>query len=261
LKSYRQIEGKNPVREALSGRFHVAEVLLAEGLKRDRTLQQIVDLAGAQHRPADLRWVKREVIDGRAESRSHQGVMALGEPIGYAGLADIMDLADSRRQSPLVLILDRIQDPQNLGAILRVAECSGAHGVIIPKRRAAGISPTVSKASAGAIEHVPMALVTNLVRTVEELKERGLWICGAGSSQDRPYYEQDLTGPLAIVIGSEGEGIARLLLEHCDFLVGIPLAGRVESLNAATASAVITFDALRQRQTGDRSIGQTDQKG
>ena len=180
-------------------------------------------------------------------TRNHQGVIADVAPHAYVEVQDILQKAKEKNQPPFILILDGITDPNNLGSIIRTAECAGIHGIILPKRRSASLSPVVSKVAAGAAEHIPIARVTNLTRTIEELKEAGLWILGTDAGGDTLYNRFDYQGPLAIVIGSEGEGISRLVRESCDVLLRIPMYGEINSLNAATACGLIVFEAAAKR--------------
>ena len=187
---------------------------------------------------------KKEQLDQIAPN--HQGIIAFAEPRAYASLDDIFALAAERNEDPFVIILDELEDPHNLGAIMRSAECAGAHGVIVEKRKAAGLTETVAKASAGAVEYIPCAQVTNIARTLDELKDRGLWIGGADMG-DTNFWDQSLTGPIGIVIGNEGKGIRRLVREKCDFILSIPMKGRINSLNASNAAAILMYEIRRQR--------------
>lgn len=238
-----RVEGRRPVREALrSGRAR--RVWLAEGA-HGRSAEEILAAAAAAGVPVER--LPREELDRRSPTGHHQGVMAEARPLAYAGLDDLLQRARERGEPPLILVCAEIQDPQNLGALIRVAEAAGAHGAVVPRHRSAGLTPAVARASAGAVEHLPVARVTNLARAVGELQEAGVWVCALDAEAARPLYELDLTGPLAIVVGSEGRGIPRLVRERCDLAAAIPMFGRVESLNAATAAAVALFEAARQR--------------
>lgn len=205
-------------------------------------------LASARERGIPIKEVPREELDRRALSRAHQGVIALVAPKEMTDVDAMIELARSRGEPPLIVVAAEIQDPQNLGSLIRSAEAAGAHGLIFPRHRSAPLSPAVLKASAGAAEYLLLSEVTNLSRCLEELKERGLWVCGADQNAEKVCYEVDLTGPLALVVGGEGRGIPRLVRERCDFLVRIPMSGRVGSLNAAVAGAVLLFEILRQRR-------------
>lgn len=240
--------GRNAVHEALrAGRRKVMEVTLAEGIKLQGTMARLVELARQKRIP--LRQAQRQQIDSLVRGANHQGVIAHASTYPYAGEEDILNFAKERGEAPFVLLLDCLQDPQNLGTLLRTAEAVGVHGVLIPCNRAADISPAVSNASAGAIEHLRVARVTNLVRAMEALKEAGVWVIGV---EDVPealeYRSADLDRPLALVIGSEGEGLRRLVRERCDFLVRLPMRGQINSLNAAVAGSIILYEAWRQRE-------------
>ena len=183
-----------------------------------------------------------------AQSESYQGVIALVPPFEYCDIDDILKEADNKKEDPFLLILDGIEDPHNLGAIIRTAETAGVHGVIIPKRRAASVNSTVNKVSAGAVQHMKIARVNNINETISKLKEKGIWIYGTDMNTDTYYYNQDMKGPIAIVIGGEGFGISRLVKENCDFLVKIPMKGKITSLNAAVSAGIIIYDVVRQKE-------------
>lgn len=239
------IEGRNALTEALKSGRTIDKVYLAEG-NTDRSLTRLAALAkeaGAVVVPTD-----RRKLDQMSPTGAHQGVIAAVAAHAYASVEEILALAAERGEPPLIVICDELSDPHNLGAILRTAECAGAHGVIIPKRRSVGLTAVVSKTSAGAVEYLPVARVSNLVNTIRTLKEHGVWVYGTAADADSPLYRTDLTGPAAIVIGNEGEGISRLVRESCDVLVSIPLKGNISSLNASAAAAVMLYEALRQRQ-------------
>lgn len=239
-----QLEGRNPVLEALRSGRRVHRILLARG-ERHGAVLDILRLARECGVPVEE--IDRREMDRRARTRAHQGVVALAPPRAYASLDDLLERARARGEPPFVVVAAGLQDPQNLGSLLRSAEAAGAHGVLLPERRSAGLTPAAIKASAGASEHLPVVRVVNLARTLEELKEHGLWVFGADPAGDRSYFEADLRGPLAVVVGSEGEGMPRLVRERCDGLIRIPMRGRVGSLNAAVAAAIILFEACRQR--------------
>lgn len=246
MAALERVEGRRPVLEALrSGRAQ--RVLLARGA-HGAVVDEIVEAARRAGVPVEQ--VPREELDRRSATGRHQGVMAEARPLAYADLEAILERARQRGEPPLVLLCAGIQDPQNLGAMIRVADAAGAHGVVIPKDRSASLTSAVARASAGAVEHVPVARVTNLARALAGLQEQGLWACALDAGADRVLYEIDLTGPAAIVVGSEGRGIPRLVRERCDFAARIPMWGRVESLNAATAAALALFEAARQRRFG-----------
>ncbi|MCL2852686.1 MAG: 23S rRNA (guanosine(2251)-2'-O)-methyltransferase RlmB [Defluviitaleaceae bacterium] len=238
--------GRNAVLEAINHGKPVDKVLLRkDGV--EGSLKMIA--AKARERRIVVQEVDRARLELLAGGANHQGVVALCPPQEYAEVEDMFALADERGEAPFVIVLDGVTDPHNLGAIIRTADASGAHGVIIPKRRAAGITPIVTKASAGAVAHVLVARVPNLVTVIEDLKKRGLWIAAADFGA-KAMYTRDLKGALAIVIGSEGEGVSRLVRQKCDFGVGVPMRGKLDSLNASVAAGVLMYEAVRQR-TGD----------
>ena len=193
-------------------------------------------------------YAPKSVVEGLATETSHQGVVAQVAPFSYWALEDLLDTIAHRQEVPFLVVLDQIEDPHNLGAVLRSADAAGAHGVIIPQRRAASVTSTVAKTSAGAVEYVPVCQVTNLARAIDTLKERGIWVTGADMRGDKLHTEADLTGPLALVIGSEGRGIRRLIADKCDFLVRLPMYGQVNSLNASVAAGILLYEAVRQRR-------------
>lgn len=238
------IEGRNAVLEALRAGRALDKVYIARG-ETDKALAHIAGLA--RERGVSVSDCDRRKLDAMSVTKAHQGVIAVCAVREYASLDDILALAESRGEAPFVVVCDEISDPHNLGAIIRSAECVGAHGVVIPKRRSAGLTAVVGKTSAGAAEHLPVARVANISAALKELKDRGLWVYGAAAEGSSPMWETDLTGPLALVIGSEGEGLGRLVRERCDFLVSIPLRGKVGSLNASTAAAVLMYEVLRQK--------------
>jgi 23S rRNA (guanosine2251-2'-O)-methyltransferase len=240
-----KIFGRNPVLEALKGDRSINKLIIAKGTTGG-SLSEIRAKALAKKIP--IQEVERTNLDSLAEGANHQGVMALVAARDYVEVEDILAIAKQKGEDPLILLLDEIEDPHNLGAILRSADGAGAHGVIIPKRRSASLTETVAKASAGAVEYVPVARVSNIAQTIEALKQQGIWIVGADALGDKVYWEQDMTGPLGIVVGSEGKGIGRLIKEKCDFLVGIPMKGKISSLNASVATSLILFEILRQRR-------------
>ena len=238
------IEGRNAVTEALRAGTPIDKIFIARG-ETDKTLGHIASTA----RAAGVVVVEadRRKLDYMSATKAHQGVIALAAVREYASVEDILSAARERGEAPLLVVCDEISDPHNLGAIIRTAECAGAHGVIIPKRRSAGLTAVVDKASAGALEHMAIARVPNLAAAIETLKKNGLWIYGTAAEGTNELWKTDLTGPACIVIGSEGDGISRLVREKCDFLVSIPLRGQISSLNASAAAAVLLYEALRQR--------------
>ncbi len=238
------IEGRNAVIEALRAGTAIDKIYLQKG-ETDKTLGHIASKArsaGAVVVEAD-----RRKLDAMSRTHAHQGVIALCAVREYAGVEDILRLAEDRGEAPLLVICDELSDPHNLGAVIRTAECAGAHGVIIPKRRSAGLTAVVAKTSAGAVAHVPVARVPNLPALLEELKQRGIWVFGTAADGSTPLYGADLKGPAAIVIGSEGGGMGRLVAQRCDFLVSIPMRGKLNSLNASAAAAIMLYEAVRQR--------------
>ena len=238
-----QIEGKNPVLEALRAKRPIEKIFVTEG-SRDRKIEEILKVAA--EREIIVEKVEKGYIENKAKTSVHQGIIATATPFRYRSIEEIINKARSKGESPFVLILDHIKDPHNFGAIIRTAEACGVHGIIIPKVRAVGITPGVVKASAGAVEHIPIARVTNIANTVDKLKEEGLWIAGA-SMEGELYTDHDFKGAIGIVVGSEGEGISRLVKEKCDFLLSIPMKGRINSLNVSVATSVLLYEAVRQR--------------
>lgn len=235
------IVGRNPVTEALKSGREIDKLLVSatEG-------SMIKILAMAKEKGIPAMKVEKAAMDRIAPGQAHQGVAAYTSPYEYAEMEDIFARAKAAGEEPFIIILDNLEDPHNLGAVMRTAECVGAHGVIIPKRRACGLTETVAKASAGAIEYMPCVKVTNIAQTIDELKERGIWVaaCDMGGQE---YYKADLKGAIAVVIGSEGFGISKLVREKCDFVVSMPMVGKITSLNASNAAAVIMYEVRKQR--------------
>ncbi len=238
------IEGRNAVQEALRAGRAIDKLYIARG-DSDRALGHIAGLA--RERGITVSDCDRRKLDAMSVTKAHQGVIAVCALREYASLDDILSVAEERGEPPFVIVCDEISDPHNLGAIIRSAECVGAHGVIIPKHRSAGLTAVVGKTSAGAAEHMAVAREPSLAAALDERKRRGLWVYGAAAEGSSGMWQTELTGPIALVIGSEGEGLGRLVRERCDFLVSIPLRGRVSSLNASTAAAVLMYEILRQR--------------
>jgi len=238
------VYGRNPVREVLRAGRPPRRILLATTVSR-AVEQEFLALAGA-YGVAIERLTPGELTKVAHTSR-HQGVVAEVEPFAYARLEDILARAAEREEPLLVVLLDGVQDPHNLGAIIRSAKAAGAHGVIIPRDRAVGVTPIVEKAAAGAAAHLPIVRVTNLARTMNELKAQGIWLYGAAEDAPRLYAEADFTGPSGIVLGSEGTGLRRLTREECDFLIRIPMHGKISSLNVSVAAGILLFEARRQR--------------
>ena len=238
------IWGRYPVLEALRSRRRVHRLLVAQG-PRDAGLTQVLDQARRVGVPVET--ASRRHLDELSKNANHQGVMAVTAPREYADVDDILARATALGEPPLVLVLDAIQDVQNLGSLIRTAEVVGAHGVIIPEHRAAGLTPAVDKTSAGAVEFLPVARVTNVTRTLDDLKKRGLWCIGLDGDAKTRFDQANLTGPIALVVGNEGKGISRLAREHCDLLVRVPMRGHIGSLNAAVAGSVALYEIWRQR--------------
>ena len=239
-----QLEGRNALTEALRAGRTIDKVFIADG-DTDRGLQRLA--AEAKEAGAAIVPVDRRKLDQMSFTRSHQGVIALAAAHEYYTIDDLLEEAASRGEAPLLVICDELSDPHNLGAIMRSAECAGAHGVIIPKRRSVGLTATVAKASAGAVEYMKVARVTNINNAIGELKEKGVWVYGTAAEGSVPMYKADLTGPAAIVIGNEGDGMSPLVRKNCDMLVHIPMAGRISSLNASAAASILLYEAVRQR--------------
>jgi 23S rRNA (guanosine2251-2'-O)-methyltransferase len=242
------IYGLMPVLEALrSGRRRIDEILLAQGNRAAR-LEEL--LAAARRVNIPVRQLKRAQLDRLAAGANHQGVIAIAQPASYIDLDDLLKTAPPL---PLYVLLDGVEDPHNLGAIIRTAECAGAQAVIIPEHHAVGLTETVAKASAGAVEYLPIARVTNLVHAIDELKSRNIWVVGVEADSRVNYTNWDFKVATALVFGSEGKGVRRLVKEHCDTLVSIPLLGRVTSLNVSVAAAILLYEAVRQRQAAGNS--------
>jgi 23S rRNA (guanosine2251-2'-O)-methyltransferase len=246
-----KLTGIHAVKEALEARRPIDRIAIAKG-RQDTRVEEIVQLARKQGVP--VRFEERGQLDRLANSKDHQGVVALAAARAAASLEDILAHANAAApgQLGLIVLLDGVEDPHNLGAIIRTALAAGAHGVVIPERRAAGLTDTVARASAGALAHLPVAKVTNLVRTMEELKEAGYWLVGLDEQGDKNYTEVDYTSPVGIVLGSEGQGLHELTRKRCDFVVSLPTTGPVKSLNVSVAAGVVLFEALRQRNTRAR---------
>lgn len=236
--------GRNAVAEALKAGRGINKLLLAEG-DREGSIAEI--LALARERGSVCQFVERGKIESIAGGHRHQGVLAYVAPVEYADVEEILHRAEKRGEQPFLLLLDELEDPHNLGALLRTADATGVHGVLLPKRRSVPLNATVAKTSAGAIEYVPVAHIGNVAQTLKGLKEKGFWVAGADMEGQQPYYEANLTGPLVLVVGSEGKGMSRLTREACDFLVSLPMAGRINSLNASVAGSILMYEAMRQR--------------
>ena len=239
-----QLEGRNALTEALKSGRTIDKVFVAAG-DTDRGLQRLA--AQAKEAGAVVVPVDRRKLDQMSTTRAHQGIIALAAAHVYYTIDDILEEAASRGETPLIVTCDELSDPHNLGAIMRSAECAGAHGVIIPKRRSVGLTATVAKASAGAVEYMKVARVTNINACLSELKEKGVWIYGTAAEGSIPMYKADLTGPAAIVIGNEGDGMSQLVRKNCDVMVHIPMKGKITSLNASAAASILLYEAVRQR--------------
>lgn len=239
-----QLEGRNALQEALRSGRTIDKVFIASG-ETDRGLQRLA--AEAKEAGAVVVPVDRRKLDAMSFTHAHQGVITLAAAHEYCTIDDILEEAASRGENALIVICDELTDPHNLGAIMRSAECAGAHGVIIPKRRSVGLTATVAKASAGAVEYMKVARVTNINQAISELKEKGVWIFGTAAEGSIPMYKADLTGPAAIVIGNEGDGMSPLVRKNCDVTVNIPMRGRISSLNASAAASILLYEAVRQR--------------
>lgn len=237
------IIGKNPVIEALKSERDINKIFIAEGSQGGQ-MQQVIGLAKSAG--VLVQFVPKKKIDQMAEG-NHQGVIAQVAAYQYAEIDDLFAAAEKKNEAPFFVLLDEIEDPHNLGSIMRTADAVGAHGIIIPKRRAVGLTATVAKASTGAIEYIPVVRVTNMARTIDELKERGVWIAGTDAKGKQDYRQFDGTMPIGLVIGSEGKGMGRLIRDKCDFLIRLPMAGHVTSLNASVASALLMYEVYRKR--------------
>lgn len=238
------IEGKNAIIEAIRAGRQIDKVYVA-GSETDKAIGFII--ASAREAGAAIVETDRRKLDSMSRTKAHQGVIAMAAAKEYCTIEDILNNARDKGEKPLIIVCDELSDPHNLGAVIRSAECAGAHGVIIPKRRSAGLTPIVTKASAGAVEHMPIAKVTNITAALGQLKKEGVWIFGAAADSSTELYKADLKDSAAIVIGSEGEGMGRLVSESCDFLISIPMKGKIPSLNASAAAAILLYEAVRQR--------------
>ncbi|TWT23009.1 23S rRNA (guanosine(2251)-2'-O)-methyltransferase RlmB [Planomicrobium sp. CPCC 101110] len=237
------IGGKNPVLEALRADRDINKIWVAEGVQK-KGITELLQLA--KDKGVLVQFVPKKKIDGLTDS-NHQGIAAAVAAYNYASLDDLFDAAASRSEDPFFLILDELEDPHNLGSIMRTADAVGVHGLIIPKRRAVGLTAVVAKASTGAIEHIPVVRVTNLSQTVDELKKRGVWIAGTDAKESADYRQMDAALPLAVIIGSEGKGMSRVLRDKCDFLYQLPMVGHVTSLNASVAASLLMYEVYRKR--------------
>lgn len=239
------LAGKHPVLEAMKAGRAINKIFMASQAQR-HLVQPIMEEAKA--RGIVVQQVEKSKLDRLVPDMQHQGVVAQAAAVAYVEVDELLARAAERGEAPLIVLLDEVEDPHNLGSVLRTADCTGVHGVIVPKRRSAGLTAVVAKTSAGAVEYVPVARVANLVQTMEKLKEAGLWIAGADAGAKEGFYDTNLTGPLAIVIGNEGQGLSRLVRERCDFILSLPMVGQINSLNASVAAGVILYEVVRQRQ-------------
>ena len=237
------VAGRNAVMEVLKGNRSVNRLLVANG-SSEGSMREIIALA--KEKGINIQFYDRSKLDAMAPGIRHQGVLAQVPPVQYAELEDILQIARDRNEPPFIVLLDELEDPHNLGAILRTADAAGVHGVLIPKHRSCPLSATVAKTSAGAVEHVPVARIGNMVQTIKKLKKEGLWVAAA-DMDGTDYYDTDLTGSLLLVIGSEGQGVGRLIKEQCDFVVRIPMVGKINSLNASVAGSILMYEAMKQR--------------
>ena len=244
------IEGRNAVTEALRAGVAIDKIFIARG-ETDSALGHIASTA--REKGIVVVDADRRKLDTMSRTHSHQGVIAQAAVREYASVDDILAAAREKGENPLIVVCDELSDPHNLGAVIRTADAAGAHGVIIPKRRSAGLTAVVAKTSAGAVAHVPVARVANLTSLLKELKEEGIWVFGAAAEGSTSLYQADFKGPAAIVIGSEGTGMSRLVEETCDFTVSIPMLGKINSLNASAAAAVLLYEAVRQRRSAEPS--------
>lgn len=240
------IEGRNAVTEALRAGVTIDKIYIARG-ETDASLGHIA--SAARSKGVVVVEADRKKLDYMSATHAHQGVIALAAVREYASVDDILNIAREKGEAPLIVVCDELSDPHNLGAVIRTAECAGAHGVIIPKRRSAGLTAIVAKTSAGAVAHIPVARVPNIPMLLKDLKEEGVWVFGSSAEGTTPLHKADLKGSAAIVIGSEGDGMGRLVTECCDFNVSIPMRGKLNSLNASAAAAILLYEAVRQRMS------------
>ena len=239
-----QIEGRNAVLELLESDKDINKIYITKGELKG-SINKIIAIAN--EKKVIIVQKDKKQMDMMAQSENYQGVIAVVPPYEYVDVEDILEVAKERNEDPFILILDGIEDTHNLGAIIRTAETAGVHGIIIPKRRAAQVNSTVSKVASGALEYMKIARVNNITDTISKLKDKGVWVCGTAIDADKFYYDQNLTGPLAIVIGNEEKGISDLVKRNCDFLVKIPMKGKVTSLNASVSTGIIVYEAVKQR--------------
>lgn len=239
------IAGRNPVTEAIKGGRHINKIFIASS-SRPGSFHDIIQLAKEQG--IVVQEVDAAKLDGLVPGVRHQGIVATVAAKEYVDLEDVLVSIENNREQPLLVLLDELEDPHNFGAILRTCDAVGVHGVLIPKRRGVMLTATVARTSAGAIEHVPVVRIGNIAQTIEKLKKRGYWVVGADMDGEQVYYKSNLSGPLVVVLGGEGKGIGRLVKEQCDFLVRIPMCGKVNSLNVSVAGSLLLYEVLRQRE-------------
>lgn len=252
-----RLEGRNAVLEALQGGRKIRKILIAKGIKPGANLNLILKLA--RERGVKISYLERSELDRIAQTRVHQGILAEAEPLSFVALTELLNSLAQQGQAPFLLVLDGITDPQNFGSLIRSAEGMGVHGVIFSRRRSAPVTPAVAKASAGALEHIPLVQVSNIALTLEELKKKRVWVVGTSDRAEKSCFETDLTGSIALVLGSEGKGISRLVAEKCDFLVRIPMKGKVSSLNVGVAGGILMYEVRRQRSR-ESGVGSREQK-
>lgn len=240
-----QVEGRNAVIELLESGRDINKIFISNGEKHG-SINKIIKMA--KQRKVLITEVNKTKLKEMAKTENYQGVIAIVPPFEYCDIDDILEESKKRNEDPFIVILDGIEDPHNLGSIIRTSETAGVHGIIIPKRRAASVNSTVAKVSAGAVEYMKIARVNNLTEAIKYLKDKGIWICGTDISTDTYYDKQDFTGPIAIIIGSEGFGMSRLVKENCDFLVKIPMKGNITSLNASVSAGIVIYEAVKQKK-------------
>lgn len=240
------IEGRNPISEALKSGREIDKILVAKG---DRNGSIIKIISEAKKRGIVVQEVERAKLDSLSHTKNHQGVVAYTAAAEYVSVEDILNSARAKGENPFIIIADEITDPHNLGSLLRTANAAGAHGIIIPKRRSVGLNSVVAKTSAGAVEFTPVAKVSNIAQTIDRLKKENVWVIGADMDGENTIYTQDFTGSVAIVVGSEGEGISKIVKDKCDFLVQIPMRGEITSLNASVAGALMIYEVVRARES------------
>lgn len=240
-----QVEGRNSVIELLEAGKDINKLFIQKGEKHG-SINKILQIA--KHNKIVIVEVDKTKLDMMSQTNNHQGIIAIVPPFKYCDIEDILEEAKKKNETPFIVILDGIEDPHNLGSIIRTAETAGVHGIIIPKRRAATVNSTVNKVSAGAVQYMNIARVSNINDTIRYLKEKGIWICGTDANTHLEYTKQDMKIPIAVVIGSEGFGMSRLVKENCDFLIKIPMKGKISSLNASVSAGIIMYEILRQRK-------------